>query len=46
MADNVATERKSSGVAGCAATALLWVVLMLHFFADRIWNEEPAILKW
>ena len=46
MADDDTTKRAGSGVVGYVAIVLLWVVLLLHFFADRIWDEEPAILKW
>jgi hypothetical protein len=46
MADGEAKTQASSAAVGCVASVLLWVVLLLHFFADRIWDEEPAILKW
>ena len=46
MADGEVKKHAGSGAVGCVEIALLWVVLLLHFFADRIWDERPAILKW
>jgi hypothetical protein len=46
MADGETKQRGNSGTVGCVAIVLLWAVLLLHFFADRIWDEEPAVLKW
>lgn len=31
---------------GCVFTIVLWVVLILHWFSDRIWDKEPAFFKW
>ena len=28
------------------AMVILWAVLLLHFFADRIWDQKPAFLTW
>jgi hypothetical protein len=46
MADGETKKQGGSGAIGCVAIVLLWVILLLHFFADRIWDEEPAVLKW
>lgn len=45
MAD---TERKNSAARtpGYVGIILLGILLLLHHFADRIWEEEPALLKW
>lgn len=46
MTEAVPKRRDRTGSLGCLAIALLWVVLGLHFFADRIWDKEPPVLKW
>ncbi len=46
MADDEKRPQGTANAVGCAALILLWGVLLLHFFADRIWDEEPAVLKW
>ena len=46
MTDTEPKPRKRSESLGCLAMVVLWIVLGLHFFADRIWDEEPPILKW
>ena len=37
---------RTSETVGCVSTVVLWVALLLHFFSDRIWDKEPAVLKW
>lgn len=39
-------RRDRTETVGCLALLALWVVLGLHFFADRIWDREPPVLKW
>ena len=39
-------RRDRSEALGCLAIVALWGVLGLHFFADRIWDREPPVLKW
>lgn len=39
-------RRDRTETVGCLALLALWVVLGLHFFADRIWDKEPPVLKW
>jgi hypothetical protein len=39
-------RRDRTETLGCLAILALWVVLGLHFFADRIWDKEPPVLKW
>jgi hypothetical protein len=46
MADAGTKQRGNAAAVGCVAGALLWVVLLLHIFAERIWDEEPAVLRW
>ena len=46
MTDTEPKRRDRSEALGCLAILALWVVLGLHFFADRIWDKEPAVLKW
>lgn len=37
---------RTSEAIGCVFTVVLWLALILHFFSDRIWDKEPALLKW
>lgn len=39
-------RRDHSAAISCLPIVVLWTVLGLYFFADRIWGETPPILKW
>jgi hypothetical protein len=38
--------KRTEETLGCVFTIVLWVALLLHCLWDRIWDKEPAVLKW